>query len=179
METVNTEFAAFPDSALPVVTFEDSITFHLNGEEVEVFHAPTAHTDGDAIIYFHDSDVIHIGDIFRARGPVYDFNNGGSYQGVIRAMDSVLLRIGETTKIIPGHGRIASRSDLQRARDSMVTVRERVVEAIAEGKTLEQVIAAQPTDGFGWEMPRLLSIEKITEWIFLELSASSSNVANE
>jgi glyoxylase-like metal-dependent hydrolase (beta-lactamase superfamily II) len=170
IETVNTEFPAFAPSALPAVTFSDAVIFHLNGEEVEVFHTPSAHTDGDAIVYFRGSDVIHMGDIFRSRGPVFDRHNGGSLPGMIAASDLVLSMMGADTKLIPGHGRVSSREDLLRARDSMVVVRDRIAAGVAAGKTLAEIIAENPTAGFEWSSPRLLTLERVIEWIYLELS---------
>ena len=102
IEMIQTRFPAFGVSALPVVTFQDSVSFHLGGERIDVFHPPPSHTDGDSVIYFRGSDVIHMGDIYRTRGqPIFDRNNGGSYEGLIEASDFVLAIAGQNTKIIP------------------------------------------------------------------------------
>jgi cyclase len=170
IEMIDTLFAAFSPEALPVITFEDSVTLHLNGERVDVIHAPPAHTDGDSIIYFRGSDVIHMGDIFRTRGqPLFDRRNGGSFEGLIEASDLVLSMMGENTRIIPGHGPISTRSDLQQSRDIMATVRDRIAAAIARGQTLEQVIASDPSADFGWRDARL-TVPELIEWIYLELA---------
>jgi cyclase len=173
IEMIDTRFAAFRESALPVVTFRDSVTLHLNGERVDVMHAPPSHTDGDSIVYFRGSDVVHMGDIFRARGqPIFDRRNGGSYQGLIAAADWALGIIGESTKIIPGHGAVSSKADLRKSRDIMAAVRDRVAAGIARGESLEAVLADDPSAGFDWRDGRLTVAETI-EWIYRELAAKS------
>lgn len=172
IEMIHTRFPAFEPSALPVITFSDALTFYLNGEEIYVLHAPPSHTDGDSIVYFRGSDVIHMGDIFRSRGyPIFDRRNGGSYEGLIEASDLVLHIAGEETKIIPGHGVVSSRADLQNVRDILASVRDRIAAAIAAGKSLEQTIAEKPTADFDehWSRRRL-SPDEVVEWIYAELS---------
>ena len=175
IEMLHTHFPAFEPSALPVITFSETITFYLNGEEVHVFHAPPSHTNGDAIVYFRGSDVIHMGDIYRSRGyPIFDRRIGGSYEGLIEASDLVLEIAGEDTKIIPGHGVVSSRADLQNVRDILASVRDRIAAAIAAGKSLEQTIAEKPTADFdeNWSRKRL-SPDEVVEWIYAELSGKA------
>jgi glyoxylase-like metal-dependent hydrolase (beta-lactamase superfamily II) len=172
IEMVQTRWPAFGPEALPVVTFRDSVTFHLGGERIDVIHAPPSHTDGDSVIYFRGSDVIHMGDIYRTRGqPIFDRNNGGSYEGLIAASDFVLDLIGKDTKIVPGHGAISTRADLREVRDIMATVRDRIRAGIDAGRTVEEVIAADPSAGFGWRDGRLTVAETV-RWIYTELAAS-------
>ena len=169
---IKTRFAALKPAGLPIITFNQEMTFHLDGEEIFVFHVPRAHTDGDSMIYFRGSDVILTGDVYQRSGyPVFDRGNGGSFEGLIAGWDRVLPMIGEDTKILQGHGGISNRAALQEARDKMVTFRDRIAAAIAAGKTLEQVIAEKPTDGLdtGWP-PRPLTKETIIEWVYAELS---------
>ena len=171
IEMIQTRFPAFGVNALPVVTFQDSVSFHLGGERIDVFHAPPAHTDGDSVIYFRGSDVIHMGDIFRTRGqPIFDRNNGGSYEGLIEASDFVLAIAGENTKIIPGHGVVSTRADLRTVRDIMATVRDRIEAGIAAGLTVEEIIASDPSSGFGWRNGRL-TVEETVRWIHTELAS--------
>jgi cyclase len=171
IEMIDTLFGAFDSSGLPVVTFEDSVTLHLNGEQIDIFHPPPAHTNGDSIIYFRGSDVIHMGDIYRTRGqPLFDRRNGGSFEGLIEASDFVLTIMGENTKIIPGHGVISSKADLQEIRDIMATVRDRIVVGIERGQSLGQIIASNPSGDFGWLDARL-TVAELIEWIYLELAA--------
>jgi len=173
IEMIHTRFPAVASAALPVITFSESLTFHLNGEEVTVFHAPPSHTDGDSIVYFRGSDVIHMGDVFRSRGyPIFDRRNGGSYEGLIDASDLVLEIAGEDTKIIPGHGVVSSRADLQNVREILAAVRDRIATAIAAGKSLEQTIAEKPTADFdeNWSRKRLTP-DEVVEWIYAELAS--------
>ena len=132
-------------AALSVVTFDSTVTFHLNGDEVHAFHLPPAHTDGDAAIHFRKADVIHTGDLlFNGGYPVLDVGSGGSLAGWIEVADRLLALAGPTTKLIPGHGDLATRDDLQRFRDMLATVRDRVSPLVRAGKTADEVVAASP-----------------------------------
>ena len=134
-----------PKAALPVVTFSESVTFHLNGDEIHAFHVPPAHTDGDAVVVFRRADVIHTGDLlFRGSYPVFDVASGASLSGWIAAADRVLAVAGPATKVIPGHGDLATPGDLRDFRDMLATVRERVTPLVKAGKSAEEVIAAAP-----------------------------------
>ena len=172
IEMIETRWRAFGDAALPVVTFSDSMTFHLGGEQIDVIHAPPAHTDGDSLVFFRDSNVIHMGDIYRSRGqPIFDRNNGGSYEGLIRASDFVLDLIDEDTRIVPGHGVLSSRADLVEVRDIMATVRDRIQDGIDAGLSMEEVVASDPSRGFQWRDGRLTVAETV-RWIYTELAAA-------
>jgi cyclase len=132
-------------AALPVVTFSEDVTLHLDGEEIHAFHVPPAHTDGDAVVHFRHADVIHTGDLlFNGGFPVIDVPSGGSLSGMIAADDRVLAVAGPATKIIPGHGDLATVTDLRAFRDMLATVRERVLPLVKAGKSADEVIAAQP-----------------------------------
>src|SRR5574341_1193442 len=125
-----------PAAALPVVTFTDTVTVYLNGDSVVVFHVAPAHTDGDAIIYFRHANVIHAGDTyFNGRYPFIDVSSGGSVDGMVAAADRMLALANAETKIIPGHGPLSNRAELQAYRDMLATVRDRVRRAIAAGQT--------------------------------------------
>ena len=140
---------AAPYNALPKITFKESMNMHLNGETVEIVHAENAHTDGDAIIYFKESNVVHAGDVFVRYGlPFIDQPHGGSINGMINAMDQLLTLVNDETKIIPGHGALANKKDLVEYRDMLVTVRDRILKLIREGKTYTQVVESDPTSGF-------------------------------
>jgi glyoxylase-like metal-dependent hydrolase (beta-lactamase superfamily II) len=135
-----------PEAALPVVTFTDAVTFHWNGEEIRVHHVPPAHTDGDSIIHFVRADVVHMGDVFFNGGyPFIDTSSGGRIDGVIAASERVLAGITDKTKIIPGHGPLATKADLVVYRDTLKTLRDRIAKLKAEGKSRDEVIAAKPT----------------------------------
>jgi cyclase len=144
-ETFGSTSKAMPAAGLPVLTFSDSLTFHLNGREVRVFHLPPGHTDGDAVVWIPAADVLHTGDVlFNGTYPVIDVSAGGSIGGMIRSLDLLLPLVGPATKIVPGHGPLADRAALLRFRDMLVTVRDRVTKLVTEGRTLEQVMAAKP-----------------------------------
>jgi len=131
---------------LPVVTFDDRVTFHWNGEDIRVNHMPNAHTDGDALVFFSGADAVHMGDtFFNGRYPFIDVDSGGNVDGVIAIADYVLGHTTGETTIIPGHGEISGRSSLQAYRDMLSTVRERVSGMVADGMTEDEVVAAAPT----------------------------------
>ena len=107
-----------PAAALPVLTFSDDVTLHLNGDEIHIVPMPPAHTDGDSIIHFRDADVIHTGDMFRTVAfPVIDRNNGGTLPGTIDALGIVAGMAGADTQIVPGHGVVSTREDVIEFRD--------------------------------------------------------------
>jgi glyoxylase-like metal-dependent hydrolase (beta-lactamase superfamily II) len=138
-----------PPRALPVVTFSDEINFHWNGEHLHVFHVARAHTDGDAVIVFTRANVVHMGDLFfNGRYPFIDLESGGGVQGVIDAADAVLALARPDTKIIPGHGELASPVELRAYRDMVVSVRDRVTQLRGQGMSEDQVVAASPTQAF-------------------------------
>jgi cyclase len=136
-----------PAAARPVITFDHGITFHLNGEEVRAFLAPPAHTDGDVFVYFTESDVLHLGDVYRTTSyPIIDIYNGGTLNGTIEALDLALQIAGPQTKIIPGHGlEVMSRDDVVVFRDMVLDIQGKVLALIREGKKLDEVVAARPT----------------------------------
>ena len=135
-----------PDSARPVITYTDRVSFYLNGETINVIKVPAAHTDGDSIVHFVDSNVIHAGDVFRTTGyPGVDASNGGSVNGTVSALD-VIVRLSDfNTKIIPGHGIVATRDDVIEFRDMVIEVRERILDLLDQNMTVEQIVAAAPT----------------------------------
>lgn len=138
-----------PKAALPVVTFANGITFHLNGEEIRVTHVANAHTDGDAIVHFVGADVVHMGDVFfNGLYPFIDAGSGGSSAGVIAACDQVLAATSDKTRFIPGHGPLATRADLKAYRDMLAALRERFARAIAEGKSDDDIAKAGLTKDY-------------------------------
>jgi cyclase len=139
---------AYSPAGLPKITFAQSMTFYYNGETIQVFHIADAHTDGDAIIYFKQSDVLHMGDVFVRYGfPFIDEPNGGNINGMIETIDSVINRITERTKIIPGHGQLSYKKDLVDYNTMLRAIRDKVQQLMNEGKTMEQIIAADPLTG--------------------------------
>jgi cyclase len=146
MKAFNRQVEPAPAGALPVVTFSDAISFHWNGEEIRAFFVGPAHTDGDSIIHFVKADVFHMGDtLFNGMYPFIDVSAGGRIDGFIAAADRVLKVAGDQTRLIPGHGPVATKADLQAFRDMLAEVRDRVAKLKAEGKTAEEIVAAKPT----------------------------------
>lgn len=136
---------ASPDGALPVVTFSDDVSFHINGDELHAFHVSNAHTDGDAIVHFVRANVVHMGDtFFRDRFPFIDTATGGSIDGVIAAAGTALSFMDANTQVIPGHGVMSTREDLRAYRDALRTMRNAVARLMEQGRTLEQIQAARP-----------------------------------
>lgn len=134
-----------PPAALPVLTFPDSATFHLNGEDVVCFHVPNAHTDGDVVVWFPKEDIVHTGDVvFTHQFPIIDVGSGGTLAGMIAAHERILRLIGPATKVISGHSPVATRAEAQAAHDMLVQVRDRVAKDLKKKETLEQITAAKP-----------------------------------
>lgn len=126
----------------PMITFSKDMTFHYNGEKVMVFHIHNAHTDGDALVYFTQSNVLHTGDVFfNGRYPYIDLKNGGSYDGYIKALSQILNIIDDETKIIPGHGELGSKGNMKYSHDMMVALKNSVSFHVLSGKTKEEVLA--------------------------------------
>jgi glyoxylase-like metal-dependent hydrolase (beta-lactamase superfamily II) len=137
---------ASPQGALPRITFTEEVTFHWNGDTIRAFHVAPAHTDGDVIIHFQKADVIHTGDvILNGRFPFIDVDAGGNLNGIIAAGEKVLAIAKPTTKIIPGHGALATGDDVRAYRDMLVVVRDRIQKLVDQGKSADEVVAAKPT----------------------------------
>ena len=162
---------ALKPAGLPVITFSRDLTFHLNGDSLSVFHAPSAHTDGDAIVHFTKANVIHAGDIvFTGTYPFYDLDNGGSTNGLIGAVEQILALCDENTVIIPGHGEISNSAGLKEYLTMLTTTFERVRELVAEGKTLEQVQAAEPTEEFDDKFNGFISNDAFIGLLYRDLN---------
>jgi len=134
-----------PEKARPVISFNDTVTFHLNGLDIRAIHHKHAHTDGDSVIHFTNANVIHTGDIFfNGRYPFIDTNSKGSVQGVIKAVKQIIKMADGNTKIIPGHGKLSNKKDLQNYLDMLLTVTDRMQRLIKEGKSLDEIKALKP-----------------------------------
>lgn len=145
-EMFNRRTPPSPPAALPVVTFTDSLTFHINGDDLVALHVPAAHTDGDVLVHFTKADVIHMGDTFVTSGyPLIDLSSGGNVNGFISAADAALAVCGPQTIVIPGHGTPSNCTGLREWRDMITTVRDRVRAGMQQGRTLEQIKQAAPT----------------------------------
>jgi len=158
--------------AWPTITFKEDMSLHANGEDITLFHVHNAHTDGDAMVYFPQSNVLHMGDtFFKDRYPYIDLASGGTINGIIDAANKALMIVDESTKIIPGHGSLASKADLKNYRDMLVTVRDRVMAAIKEGKTLDQVKAAKLNKDYDdTHSSSFITPDKIVDFIYTDLT---------
>jgi cyclase len=140
------EIPASPEAVLPVATFADSLTFHLNGDTIRAFHVAHAHTDGDSIVHFQKANVVHMGDVyFSDRYPFIDIANGGSILGTIAGADIALAMMNEDTIVIPGHGHVSNKTELLKYRKMLVDIADRIQGHIDAGKSLEEVMDAAPT----------------------------------
>ena len=146
---INVKVPAAPDGALPIVTFNDTVTFHLNGDEIHAFHVEPAHTDGDVMVYFHKSNVLHAGDVFfNGMYPFVDVSSGGSLDGLIAAVDRAMKLIDDRTRIIPGHGPVATPEEFAAFGAMLATIRSTIAPMVQAGRSLDEVVAAKPTSAF-------------------------------
>lgn len=133
----------FPAQGLPAITYSSEASLHFNGEDIRLIHMPSGHTDGDTIVFFKGSRVVHMGDhFFRDRFPFVDINAGGSVQGLIGNIKLALDLIADDTPIIPGHGLLAEKSDLVRYYDMLIETTDKVNQALTEGKTADEIVDA-------------------------------------
>ncbi len=161
-----------PKAALPVITFSHAMSFHLNGEDLRVFHVENAHTDGDAVIHYKNANVIHTGDtMFNGMFPYIDINNGGSVDGYIAAQQKILSMSNEQTKIIPGHGPLANKKQLKQALDMLIDSKELILELIVKGNTEDEVAQANPLKKYHekWNWP-FITTEKMTRQVYKSLN---------
>ena len=143
-----------PPHALPVITFDHQVSIHLNGEEVRGLHVPAGHTDGDTVVYFTKSNVVHMGDdFFNGLFPFIDLENGGTVKGYLAAVEKVLGDLPADVKIIPGHGPLATRADLAGYLAMLKETSAIVQKGIDEGRTVDELVAAKPLakwDKWSW-----------------------------
>jgi glyoxylase-like metal-dependent hydrolase (beta-lactamase superfamily II) len=136
----NTTTPASPKEALPVITFDQSLSVHFNGEDIRAIHYPHGHTDGDSVIFFSASNVVHLGDdFFAGRFPFVDLESGGSVEGLVRNIGELIAKIPPGAKLIPGHGPISTLDDLKSYHRMLQQTTEIVRQKIAAGKTLDQI----------------------------------------
>jgi cyclase len=152
-----------PKEALPVITYDHAVTLHLNGEDIRVLHFPSGHTDGDSIVFFPKSNVVHMGDEFVTHFPFVDVEAGGSLSGMIDAVENVVAQVPADVKVIPGHGQVSSLDDLQAYVTMLKATRDAVAHALKDGKTLDQMKQAKLLD-----LWKKYSGEFVTEDAFLE-----------
>lgn len=139
---------ASPEIALPMVTFTDSVTVHFGGHEIEIRHLPGAHSDSDAAVFLRAANILHTGDLFLSNGfPPIDSFHGGTIDGLIDALDTMIGWIDNETIVAPGHGAMSNRRELREYREMIAAARDRIAAMIDDGMSLEQIVAANPTAG--------------------------------
>ena len=163
-----------PAAALPVVTYDQKITFHMNGEDVEAIPVRSAHTDGDTLVRFVRNDVLMTGDYFRSLGyPNIDRANGGTLQGMLDGLAQTIALCGPNTKVIPGHGATVDRAALVAHRDMIIAIRDKVAPLVRQGRSLEQVIASKPTADFDAKVPSVGTTgDRFIGQLFAELQSA-------
>ena len=138
--SVSMERKAAPKEALPILTFDHDVTVHLNGEDIRALHFPSGHTDGDSIIFFPTSNVVHMGDDFVRYGfPFIDLASGGSVEGMIAALEAVVPKLPADVKVIPGHGNVSNLDDVREYVKMLDETRAVVEKGVKQGKTLDQL----------------------------------------
>jgi glyoxylase-like metal-dependent hydrolase (beta-lactamase superfamily II) len=164
-----------PEQALPVVTYNASLSIHIDGEDVRLLPVVAAHTDGDTVVSFPGHDILAVGDIFRSVAyPFVDLASGGTLAGILEGLSEILDRAGPATKIIPGHGPIVDRNAVIAQRDLILAVRAKVQKLVEQGKTLDQVIAAHPTAEFDARIPGATpqTGDRFVRWVYAEVAAN-------
>ena len=170
-----------PLAALPVVTFPRSLRLHFNGEAVEFFFVAAAHTDGDAVVYFTGSNVVHLGDVYiNGLYPIIDLAGGGHIDGYFPALDAVLDRIDDHTRVVPGHGPVGDKDDLQAYRDMLWDIRARVQTLIDAGETIDAILAANPSRAYDaqWASDRV-GPDDVVLMIYHSLTGSYGTETND
>ena len=169
--------AEFGPGGLPVMTFSDAVTFHVNGHEAFIFHIEAAHTDGDAVIHYRNVNVIQAGDImFNHLFPFIDLDNGGTVDGYIAGQQRILMMADDETIIIPGHGPLATKADLERDLDVLIDCKARVKALVDQGKSESEVHAANPLavyhEGWNWDF---ITTERMTQTLYRDLRSEQPN----
>jgi cyclase len=142
-------------AALPMVTYKGAMTFHMNGEDVQLIAVPAAHTDGDTMVKFPGADVIMTGDFYRSLGyPNIDRANGGTLNGMLAGLQAVVDAAKPTTRIVPGHGAVVDRNAVAAHREMIIALRDKVAALVKQGKTQQEVVAAKPTSDYDAKVPQ-------------------------
>jgi cyclase len=157
--------------ALPVITYDAPVTIHLNGENVQLVPIRAAHTDGDTLIAFPRHDILAVGDYYRGIGfPRVDRGNGGTLAGLIAGFNETISRAGPNTRVIPGHGPVTNRSALIAQRDLIIAIRDRIAPLVAQGRTVEEVLAAKLTAPYEEKVPQgAQTAEQFIRWLYAEI----------
>ncbi|MGM5468862.1 MBL fold metallo-hydrolase [Flavobacteriaceae bacterium LMO-SS05] len=173
LEMDNQDNNSDENDGLPIITFNDKLSLYINSEKVSVFHVDHAHTDGDAMLYFNEGNILHTGDVyFNAMYPFIDLNSGGSVNGYIEAVKQGLSVINDSTKIIPGHGKSSNKAEYKTFLTMLETLKTKVLAEINKGKTEDEVAANTSLTktyddlGYSWSF---ISSEKIRRTFYKSL----------
>jgi cyclase len=160
-----------PAAALPMITYDGPVTFHMDGEEIDLIPIPRAHTDGDTLVRFVNDDIIMTGDFYRSLGyPNIDRANGGSLKGMLDGLALVIGLAGPNTKIVPGHGEIVNRNAVMAHRDMILAIRDKIAPLVAQGKSQQDVVAMKVTADFDAKVPTASTTsERFVTQVYQEL----------
>ncbi|HTE41662.1 MAG TPA: MBL fold metallo-hydrolase [Steroidobacteraceae bacterium] len=158
-------------AALPILTFDHSVTLHVNGEDIWALHYPSGHTDGDSIVYFSKSNVVHMGDDFVTYGfPYVDVLSGGSVKGIIAACEGTMGRLPKDAKVIPGHGPVSTFDDVRRYVTMLKETTAAVEKGVKAGKSIEQLKKDKVLDNWKQYSGTFISADAFTETLYVELT---------
>jgi cyclase len=169
--SVKMEAKPQPKESLPIITFDHDVTVHLNGEDIRALHFPSGHTDGDSIIFFPKSNVVHMGDDFVRYGfPFIDLGGGGSVEGMIAAMDEVIPKLPPDVKVIPGHGAVSNLDDVRDYVKMLKETRAVVEKGMQQGKTLAQLQQEKVLEPWKKWSGEFINSDTFIETIFNDLN---------
>ncbi len=173
--SVHMEVKPAPHDALPIITFDHDVTVHLNGEDIRALHFPAGHTDGDSIIFFPHSNVVHMGDDFVTYGfPFIDVDSGGSINGMIDAVAKVISDLPPDVKVIPGHGAVSTLNDMRAYLEMLIQTRDVVQSALNEGKTLDQMKQAKLLDPWKKYSGQFINEDTFLETLYNSLTGQKN-----
>ena len=175
IKAFNMEIPPAPKAALPVVTFADKVTIHINGEDIRAIHFPKGHTDGDIVVFFPRSNVVHMGDdFFSGMFPFVDLDSGGSVQGLIADIAQIIPMLPPDVKVIPGHGPLSTLDDLKKFEDMLRGASAAVAAAIKQGKTLDQMKKENVLTNYAEWGKGMLNADRFTEILYNDLSGKKT-----
>ncbi len=174
---LGTKVKAAAPAELPIITFNDRLTVHLNGEEIRAIHFPHGHTDGDSVVFFTESNVVHMGDDFVTYGfPFIDLESGGSVRGMIAACEAVIASVRPDAKVIPGHGSLSTVADLKPYVAMLKEASARIEKGIREGKSAEQLKKENVLAGYeSWGAPgKFITTDKFVDTLYADLTGKKA-----
>jgi len=171
---------AAPEKAWPSLTFDNEMQLEFNEEKIQLLHVHNAHTDGDAFVYFPSQNILHMGDcFFRNKFPYIDLDSGGTPEGAIAAVEAAIMMSDEDTQIIPGHGAIANKEDLQRYHQMLKIITERVEKTISNGISKNDLPVKSLTEGFDAWGDGFISAETFTKTLYKAYQTQKETAAKE